>query len=189
MISSSYRGGSEEHITGIMIEVILINNVCAVYKYKYIALCVAHTKKSFKTSQEWDYLYLGSMYHCCGRHLCTGACVVYCAVQASSSTHTCEQWAVLVSPRPRQWAHTVTSMQPSLASLDQAQPPDPATSPAPGGSSSSSQPLSSRQYITVKLWALCPQREMKENVGITYYRIKYRPHFKIFRVALMHLSF
>ena len=43
MISSSYRGGSEEHITGIMIEVILINNVCAVYKYKYIALCVAHT--------------------------------------------------------------------------------------------------------------------------------------------------
>lgn len=64
MISSSYRGGSEEHITGIMIEVILINNVCAVYKYKYIALCVAPHSEVFQNftgvrlSLSWQYVSL-----------------------------------------------------------------------------------------------------------------------------------
>ena len=65
MISSSYRGGSEEHITGIMIEVILINNVCAVYKYKYKykSMCSSHLQvfqnfTGVRLSLSWQYVSL-----------------------------------------------------------------------------------------------------------------------------------
>ena len=127
--------------------------VCCIQVQVHRSTCSSHIEvfenfTGVRLSLSWQYVWLlrPPLVH-------RSMCGVLCS-PGQHRTHTCEQWAVLVSPRPPQWPHTVTSsMQPSLASLDQAQPPDPATSPAPapGGSWSSSQPLSSRQYQS-----MCP---------------------------------